>query len=75
MSFADRPTEDLVRIATAGAGFRLDAAGRPTDELVMIAAAASDWGVRLIFEGVEGRTTDDLVAIAKAGEGNVEFEG
>jgi len=75
MSFAGRPTEDLVRIAAAGAGFRLDAAGRPTDDLVAIAAAASDWGVRLVFAGMEGRPTDDLVAIAEAGEGTVEFEG
>jgi len=75
MSFASRPTEDLVRIATAGAGFRLDVAGRPTDDLVAIAAAASDWGVRVVFAGMEGRSTDDLVAIAEAGEGNVEFEG
>jgi len=75
MSFAGRSTEDLVRIATAGAGFRLDATARPTDDLVAIAAAASDWGVRLVFAGMEGRSTDDLVAIAEAGEGSVEFEG
>lgn len=75
MSFAGRSTEDLIRIATAGAGFRLDAAGRPTDDLVVIAAASSDWGVRLVFTGMEGRPTDDLVAIAEAGEGNVELEG
>lgn len=75
MSFQGRPTDDLVRIATAGAGFRLDAAGRSTDDLVAIASAASDWGVRLVFAGMEGRPTDDLVRIAGAGEGNVEFEG
>jgi len=75
MSFQGRPTEDLVRIATAGAGFRLDATGRPTDDLITIAASASDWGVRLVFAGLEGRPTDDLVRIAEAGEGSVEFEG
>jgi hypothetical protein len=75
MSFAGRPTEDLVRIATAGAGFRLEAADRSTDDMVAIAAAASDWGVRLVFTGMDGRPTEDLVAIAEAGEGNVEFEG
>lgn len=75
MSFAGRPTEDLIRIATAGAGFRLYAVGRSTDDLVVIAAASSDWGVRLVFTGMEGRPTDDLVAIAEAGEGNVELEG
>jgi hypothetical protein len=75
MSFQGRPTEDLVRIAKAGGGFKLDAGGRPTDELVTIAAAASDWGVRLVFAGMDGRPTDDLVTIAEAGQGNVEFKG
>jgi hypothetical protein len=75
MSFQGRSTEDLVRIAAAGAGFKLDAAGRPTDDLVTIAAAASDWGVRIVFTGMDGCPTDDLIRIAEAGEGNVEFEG
>lgn len=75
MSFQDRPTEDLVRIATAGGGFKLDAVGRPTDDLVMIAGAASDWGVLLIFAGMDDRPTKDLVRIAEAGQGNVVFEG
>jgi len=75
VSFQNRSTEDLVRIAGAGAGFRLDAAGRPVDDLVRIADAASDWGVRLVFAGVTSLSTDDLVKIAEAGEGSVEFEG
>lgn len=75
MSFQGRSTQDLVRIAAAGGGFRLDAAERPTDDLVEIAAAASDWGVRLVFAGMTDRSTDDLVTIADAGEGFVEFEG
>jgi len=75
MSFQGRPTEDLIRVAAAGGGFRLDAAGRPTDDLVAIAAAASEWGVPLVFAGMDGRPTDDLVMIADAGEGNVVFEG
>lgn len=75
MSFQSRSTEDLVRIAEAGGGFRLDAAVRRTDDLVKIAAAASSWGVRLVFAGMNLRPTDDLVRIADAGEGSVEFEG
>lgn len=75
MSFQDKSTEDLVRLASAGAGFRLDAAGRSTDDLVKIAAASSGWGVRLVFAGVDDRPFDDLIRIAEAGEGNVEFEG
>jgi len=75
MSFQAMSTEDLVRIAEAGGGFRLDAADRPTDDLVRIAAAASEWGVHLVFAGMTGRSTDDLVKIADAGEGNIVFEG
>lgn len=75
MSFQGRSTGDLVRIAEAGGGFRLDAAERPTDDLVRIAGAASSWGVRLVFAGMIERSTDDLVRIADAGEGCVEFEG
>jgi DNA replication protein len=75
VSFEARSTEDLIRIAEAGAGFRLDATGRSTDDLIRIAAAASSWGVRLLFAGVTDRSTDELVRIAEAGEGGVEFEG
>ena len=75
MPFEGRSTEDLIRIALAGGGFRLDAAQRPTEDLVKMAGAASDWGVRLVFVGMDGRSTDDLVRIADAGEGSVEFEG
>ena len=75
MSFEGRSTEDLVRIAEAGGGFRLDAGGRSTDDLAKIAGAASSWGIRLVFAGMNGRSTDDLVRIADAGEGCVEFEG
>jgi hypothetical protein len=75
VSFQGMSTEDLVRIAKAGGGFRLDAAGRPTADLVKIAAAASDWGVRLVFAGMAGFSADDLVKIAGAGEGCVVFEG
>jgi len=74
MSFETRSTDDLVRIAEAGAGFRLDVVGRSLDDLVRIAKAASDWGVRLYFAGVGGYSTDDLLRIAAAGEGCVEFE-
>jgi hypothetical protein len=42
-------TEDLVRIAEAGDGFRIDAAGRFTDDLVRIADAG---GGSVVFEGL-----------------------
>jgi hypothetical protein len=68
-----RQTIELVRIAAAGGGFRLDAKIRTIDELVQIAAAASNSGARLEFQGMQTRTTDELVRIAAAGRGAVVF--
>jgi len=75
MSFEMRTTDDLVRIAAAGGGFRLDAAMRTTDDLVRIASAASTKGAHVVFAGLKLRTTDDLVRIAAAGKGSVFLEG
>ena len=75
MSFGARSTNELVRIAAAGGGFRLDAAARSTDELVRIAAAASSNGARITFYGLGARSTDDLVRIGAAGKGSVFLEG
>ena len=75
MSFEGRTTDELVRIAVAGGGLRLDAAGRSTDDLVRIAVAGSTKGLRLVFAGLTGRSTDELVSIAVAGKGCVVFEG
>jgi hypothetical protein len=75
MAFETFSTNDLVRIATAGGGFRLNAAGRPTDDLVRIAAASSVHNSRLTLSGVVGRSIEDLVRIGAAGKGSVFFEG
>jgi hypothetical protein len=74
MSFESRPTADLVQLAAAGGGFRLNAAVRQTTELVQIAAAASRGGGRITFCGLTGRLTSDLVQIASAGKGTVAFD-
>lgn len=68
-----RTTDDLVRIAAAGGGFRLSAGPRTTDDLVRIAAAASSKGARISFTGLGARATEDLVRIAAAGRGAVMF--
>ncbi len=73
MSFALKNTNDLVRIASAGGGFVLDAAARSTDDLVRIASAGSSKGARLVFTGLAARTTDDLVRIGSASKGCVQF--
>lgn len=74
MSFEARTTADLVRIAAAGGGFRLNAAPRTTADLVRIAAAASNHGARLTFTGMAARATADLVRIGAAGKGAVVLE-
>jgi len=74
MAFEKRHTTDLVQIAAAGGGFRLNAASRHTADLVQIAAAAGRSGARLTFLGLGSRQQVDLVQIASAGKGAVCFE-
>lgn len=75
MSFENRLTDDLVRIAEAGGGFTLSADNRLTSDLVRIAAAASTKGARVTFTGLGNRLTNDLVRIAIAGDGCVVLVG
>jgi DNA replication protein len=75
MSFEDRPTPDLLRVAAAGGGFRLDASLRPTSDLVRIATAAFEAGARVTFAGLNARPTSELLQIAMAGKGFVVLEG
>lgn len=74
MSFETRSVDELVRIAAAGGGFRLDAAIKRTDDLVSIASAASQRGARVTFAGLGIRSTDELVRISAAGQGCVFLE-
>lgn len=73
MGFQHKHTADLVRIASAGGGFRLEAAARHTADLVQIAAAAGG-RARITFAGMSTRSNEDLVMIAAAGKGSVTFE-
>ncbi len=75
MSFEMRQTDELIRVAAAGGGFRLDASMRHTDDLVRIAAAARGAGCTVTFAGLNLRTTADLVRISAAGRGHVVLEG
>lgn len=74
MSFNTKLTSDLIKIANAGGGFRLDAKTRLTDELVHIAAAAKNGGATVIFSGTGIFPTHDLIQIGAAGKGSVIFE-
>ena len=74
MSFGKMPVDDLIRIANAGGGFRLDATHRYPDELMQIATAAKTGGATVIFSGMSAHYADDLIQIATAGKGSVIFE-
>lgn len=54
--------DDLIRIMSAGAGFRLDARARASG------------GGRLVLTGMSIYDTDDLMRIATTGAGHVTFE-
>jgi len=74
MGLESRLTGDLIRIAAAGGGFRLEAVSRPTGDLIRIAAAAGGGEARLYFKGMSSRPTGDLIRIGAAGKGAVVFE-
>ena len=72
--FELKPIHDLVQIAAAGGGFRINARAKLTSDLVQIAAAASRNGAHIIFVGLKLRPQNELVQIAAAGKGCVFFE-
>lgn len=70
-----KPTDDLIRIASAGGGMYVSSS-KPTDDLVRIASAASasGKGAQIIVSGATRKPTDDLIRIASAGNGCVVFD-
>jgi len=72
--FELKRTDELVRIASAGGGFSINAGLRQTSDLITIARAGSIHGAPLVFRGLNLRTTDEIVSIAQAGKGCVSFE-
>ena len=74
MALEEKRTSDLIRIAAAGGGFRLDAALRSTEDLIRIAAAARGSGATIYLCGLDTRPTADLIRIGAAGKGAVVFE-
>lgn len=74
MAFELYMVDDLIRLANAGAGFRIDAKLRQTHDLVRIATAAAKGGARITFAGMKLRQRDDLIRIAVAGQGNISFD-
>jgi hypothetical protein len=75
MRLGKMPVDDLIRMANAGGGFRLDATHRYPAEPMQIATAAKTGGATVIFSGMSAHYADDLIQIATAGKGSVIFEG
>jgi DNA replication protein len=71
--FENREITEVIRIAAAGGGFRMDGSNRSTEELIRVAAASRSKGARLEFSGLHHRSTNELIRIAAAGGGNVVF--
>ncbi len=69
-----RSIEELIKIARAGGGFRLDASHCTTDEVMRLARVAGEYGADLHISKICGKSTDELVKIASVGKGHVFFE-
>ncbi|GBE05982.1 hypothetical protein BMS3Abin10_01623 [bacterium BMS3Abin10] len=69
-----KTTDELVKIASAGGGFSIDATKRPIEDIIRIASAASSRKSRITVLNVNMKTTDELVQIASAGNGCVVFD-
>jgi hypothetical protein len=74
MAFETHITDDLVRIARAGGGFRLNASARKTEDLILIASAAKNGECNVVLIGMNARISEDIVKIAEAGRGHISFE-
>ena len=74
MTLKCKSTDELVKIAESGGGFKLDCALKSVDDLSKIAQAAHSGGATLILTGINLRSTEDLVQIAAAAKGSVIFE-
>lgn len=64
---------DLVRIAAAGGGLRIDCRSQIVSDLVRIANAASMGGGFIILENTDDIVISDKVRIASAGKGHIIF--
>ena len=74
MTLKLKTVDELLTIAKAGGGFRLDCSLKSTDELCQIASAAHASGAAVIMFGINLKTTEELVKIAQASQGAVIFE-
>lgn len=64
---------DLVRIAAAGGGLKINCQGKMVSDLVRIASAASSKKSIVLLENTENIMVSDKIRIAAAGQGCVIF--
>lgn len=69
-----KTTDELIQIALAGGGMKIDARMKTSSELVKIALAASNKKAQLTLVNVKMKTTQELIQIALAGRGCVVFD-
>ena len=66
-------TSDLIRIAVAGGGLRIDCAKHLVPDIIRIVTAAGRDGGLIILENTINIQTSDKIRIAAAGKGHVLF--
>lgn len=64
---------DLVRIAAAGGGLRVNCKGKMVSDLVRIASASSVGQSTVVMENTSELMVSDKIRIASAGKGHVFF--
>lgn len=74
MRFETIATDELIRIAHAGLGFKLSASSKPLADLLRIADAAKDKGATITFTEFSSLSDYDIKRIQLASEGHVLFE-
>lgn len=58
MSFDDKPTEELIRLAKAGLGFKLNPDRKSADDIRKIIDAAFEGGATISFIAAHGVDSD-----------------
>lgn len=74
MHFETIATDELIRIAHAGLGFKLSASSKPLDDLIRIADAAKDKGAKITLIEFTSLSESDITRIKVASQGHVSFE-
>ncbi len=64
MSFDDKPTEELIKLAKAGLGFTIDPDRKPPDQIKEIIHAAFEGGATISFVSAAGTDRADGESLA-----------